>query len=463
MLLNAPEGFFFFATALVGLLLVFLIPPFQTPDESTHLYRIYEMAEFQRPIETQADKAGSMLPKSIRQTELVTHGQITSPAQGNQIAFNTYNKFSPRLIKVAAAIPLNNNDREFYSTGSSPTYFPLSYLPQAIVAKIGILLQLPVLVTMYMIRILNLAVWLAAGVIAIRMLPIKKWTIAAVCVLPVVLSQSVAVGLDSITFASFLLFLTYIMSRVVERKSIVSDSQVIFLATATVVMVANRSVLVAFLPLIFLIKDAQFKSNHPKLIKIALLATPIFCYLAWGFVGSLGVSTLPSLSSAEQLHSLIFAPWHFFHMLFNTIFFSTPSGALLAVSIIGNFGYLDAPMSPLLTGVGFVLVGLILLSGDEQGGLTKKAKLVLGAGAMMYLLGVFLAMFLYFSIPSDNHIRGVQGRYFMPVLVALPFIYTFTVVSKQKYVRLVKVGTTVLLIFTVLTIFLRYYVNFVPS
>jgi uncharacterized membrane protein len=470
-LISQPERFFGIIALLGGLLFIIIVPPFQTPDENVHFYRAYEVSELKTPSREHDGRFGSMLPASIRITEARVHGLKSAPDTPGQIMFNAHEKYSFRYTKSALFdIPLNAHEKIFYATAGSPAYVSFSYLPQAFIVGVARLFDAPIIVMLYLVRFINLALWIALGFLAIKLFPWRKWALAGVCLLPLVVSQSISPGLDATILGATLLFLALIFRTLADATFVLKRNLITLLALA-IIMVIGKSVLWLLLPLVFLIDNAQLKVKRPLLAKLAIGILPLVIYILWGLIFRNNTATADTSNASQQTHQLIQYPLHFIHLLFNSLFLITPSGSILWESLIGNFGWLDTPLAPLFVDTGFIVLAILLLANYDN---TEKSQnkpialnqiVIISLIAIMYILVVFLAMYLYFTPPNSNHIKGVNGRYLIPVyFLLLPLGLKKIIIMKCNiFVNFVRVSSLLLLAGSILTIIFRYYIIFVPN
>ncbi len=465
-----PELFFVLIASIFGIAFLVVVPPFQTPDENIHFYRAYEVSELRTPQSINGGEPGSYLPLSIRQTEERVHGAYAPPNTPGHIMFNTGEKYSYRFTKSALFdIPLNQNNRIFYITSASPAYMPILYAPQALTVGIARLFGTPIIVMLYMVRVVNLSLWIFLVYLAIKIFPWKKWALVGICLLPVVVSQSISPGLDVGTIGSSLIFLAITLKAISNDKHNLSRKRIVILLATATVMVFGKSVLAVFLPLVFLIKKRQFEVPLPIIIKIVAVILPVALYVIWALISQGYASNTDQLSGSTQINSLIHNPWLFAGSMINTFFFITPSGDILSDSIIGSFGWLDTPLSPPFVIFGYIALSLILLVNYDPPirvkEITSKTRIVLLVTGLLYVGAVFLAMYVFFTPATGNHVRGVNGRYLIPLMFLLiPVLFSNILrVRKQIYTSFIKVSTILLLVASVLTITFRYYASFVPQ
>lgn len=468
--LNRPEGFFVIVAFVFGVLLLFTVPPFQTPDENVHFYRAYEISELRAPQVNKMGESGSFLPLSIRETEERVHGVYAPPGTTGHIMFNPTEKYDYRFTKSALFdIPLKKDDRIFYVTSGSPAYMPISYLPQALVVGAGRLLGLPIILMLYIVRMVNLIIWIVLAYIGIKIFPWKRWAAVGVCLLPVMAAQTISPGLDVSVMGGFLIFIAIIFRAIAEDKYSLKRRHIVLLLITSIVMVFGKSVFALLLPLVLLVKDKQITIKHSFWTKLGVIIVPMVLYIIWVIASNGSGSAVDQSSGAAQINSLLHSPWLFFRSMINTIFFITPSGNILSQSIIGSFGWLDTPLSPPFVIIGYVYLTLILLVNYETPnrckGISKNTRIMISIIGALYAIAVFLAMYIYFTPVTGNHVMGVNGRYLVPLMfILVPILFSNILrVRKRLYINFVKTMSIFLLIISVLTIIFRYYYSFITQ
>ncbi|MBW6499610.1 MAG: DUF2142 domain-containing protein, partial [Bacteroidales bacterium] len=220
------------------ILLVFLTPPFQVPDEPQHFYRSYQLSELQ--VWRAEGKAGSAVPASL--PELVQHFMGT-------IAFHSFREVPrQRLVDTLAELhrPLDAQRMAYFDMSGIQSYAPLPYIPQALAIAAGRAMDVGPLGLLYMGRLANA---LVAGLItafAIALLPFGRTVALVVALLPMTLFQTASVSPDALTIASALLF-TAVMARFLVDGEWPRARQ----ATAFVSGLVMCIVKVVYLPLLF--------------------------------------------------------------------------------------------------------------------------------------------------------------------------------------------------------------------
>jgi uncharacterized membrane protein len=157
---KTPQGFFLAVTLLFGGLMIFVIPPLQTPDEPVHFISAYKVSVLNFAQENQNGVTGNKLPTAIDETVKAVNG-------ANEVKFNPNAKYDIRQIKHALTVD-NTDNTKIYLPSQSSNYPAIAYLPQAVGITVGRVFDSPVIVLMYLARIATLLTWALLGFLAIK-------------------------------------------------------------------------------------------------------------------------------------------------------------------------------------------------------------------------------------------------------------------------------------------------------
>ena len=175
--LNMPQRLFLPLFLFAGLVFVFAVPPFQNPDEPMHFYRGYQVA--QGHVFSTADDVelyGGDIPASMR--ELVLKSEIEHQYDYGYRFFLNYDE----LMSYGYG-----GEKVFEGFPNTAIYSPLAYLPSALAHGIVGLFDGPLLVALYLARLLSLVATLFAFMAALRIIPFGKWIVFAVGLVPMAL------------------------------------------------------------------------------------------------------------------------------------------------------------------------------------------------------------------------------------------------------------------------------------
>ena len=170
-----PHRVFLWFAIPIGLLLVWFTPPFQSPDEQFHFYRAVHIAEGHWVGNIRGgDRVGGELPVGI----------VAVAEHFRRLRFDYSARTDAADILHADSIKLRRESRifaDFPNTGYMP---PASYFPAS--AAIYGLLKLDVspLMLLYGARLASFLVWLLLLYRAIRLIPMLRWLMVFLALLP---------------------------------------------------------------------------------------------------------------------------------------------------------------------------------------------------------------------------------------------------------------------------------------
>jgi uncharacterized membrane protein len=471
LIASNPTKFFTLTTLVFGVVFLLLIPPFQIPDEFTHFTRAYEVSELKTAHVYHGktiDHLGSFMPKSI----LLTYKKTSLHLIQGQPDVAQAKKYHPSETKQALHIPLNKSVTAFYDTGSSPSYFPLLYLPQAVTIKILSLFNSPVIVMLYATRFVGLLIWLALALLALRVLRPSRRAAALVGVLllPMFVAQA-STSTDPLINGLALLFVALISRNFIDKVALTRTRAGLYMLMLAL-MSLSKPVYAMFGLLLFLL-PGRSRSKDSLLLKLAILVAPLLIVVLWSagtktpggpyFIDSIAIShASPSL----QAHHVIPNVFNFVEPLVNTLFLGW--GDNVFVSMMGEFGKLDTPLPLLFVILGYIVLFVALCTGlgeKDEPALTRnfylkrRTILLTLLTAAFFAGGVYLAMYIYSTPPGEKIITGVQGRYFLPLLpLGVLFIPKSSItIGRKLYYSVLTAGPLLVLVASVLVIYLRFY------
>lgn len=464
-----PVKLFVIGTTVFGFFAVIVIPPFQPPDEGSHLVRAYELSELKisQPYHVgTTNYLGNYLPKSIRDTYEITklyrHAHTPDVPQAK--------KYSYHQTIRAFHIPLDKSRTEFTETGTSPQYIPTSYIPQAILIRLLSIVHAPVIIMLYSLRLLCLSIWIVFGIISIRLLKNKsaKLPLASILLLPMFITQASIPGTDALLTGATLLFLVIVFNAY-TGKQVISGRRYLLLTLLLLIMTFAKPVYVVF-GILLLGIAARRRGWAAFLLKVAPAVGAASLYVGWSLLtrhhgAPAYITSIDSVHAnpAAQIHYLIPNLFRFIEPLVNTVFLSWGDG--IYASLIGVFGQLDTPLPLLFVLIGFLLIMTAMLTKSDtdtaDDGLSSVQKYLLALVAIVYGGAIYLSMYVISTPPTVPIIIGVQGRYFLPTVVLLALFVPKIIRVRQKLlVNIYCLVPTILLTIASLVILLRYYAQY---
>lgn len=457
-IISSPVLVFSIIALFFGSLIIALTPPFAGGDEEAHFIRAYGISQGQLTVERYGEVE---LPESYRKT--IGCMQTSAPVPGEIYTYDStgYGKDKAGALSCAFSLPLDRpNSEGVFTTASS--YSPTTYAPQVIAIWIGKLFNLPIVVMLYLMRIFVMLAYVAMVAFAIRLLPVRKWALAGVALLPYSILHFTNPGGDYMLYGSISIFMAVIIRSMYLSPTQLTKQHKWLLSIASlagVMMVLPKGLIpgILFLPLIF------FYGGRKQFIWQKIVAASIIAAIGLLWQRTVGGDVMEQPESASS--SVLTFPFAFL----KTMFYGwTGFGFLYNGS--GGGGAAAVP-SVVITLVN-MMIAMYLTVGYAKD--TAKIKIdevrrkLFGWTSILVAAAVVGASFAAMHVAAsylqtgDNIIKGVQIRYYYPALFMLamiPFARIF--VTKESVFRnIVIIGSCISLATTVLVILLNYQWGF---
>ena len=411
MLSGKLERIVFLFVVVVGLVFVFLVPPFQKPDEIDHFYKSAGLLNLRNcPLKGLCvEKRFYDLPKRTQA----------------EVQFWDYSKkFDYRLLFF------EDDDKSVvsYAANFSWQTNPLVYTFSSLGVWLGSFSPNP-LVALYFGRIFNFCFFLICLFLAIRIVPTDyKKIILFFTSLPMVLHQATAVSHDAIWLALVMVVFSWWL-KIWEQNETKLKEYLFFVLTVLAFAFIRYGNWFMFLLAILV----PYKRVNKKIYRVVLGFWFILLLVAivgrdwfWRQIGLLG---LPASGRFYGLQSdiLLNHPLFFLRSVLNSF---ARNNWTYFKGVVGRLGWLDYNL-----GIGTYLIYLALFFWLVDT-VAKKSNVKLTFGALvglltvlvMSVLSIFVGMYLYEGLPGQSVIL-VQGRYF---LALLPFLMYFLIGVWQK-------------------------------
>jgi uncharacterized membrane protein len=430
-----PASIFVLLSLAFGSIIIFANPPLRGPDEIAHFLRIYSYTrgELLPVTEINARKGIFVNPELYNQLYFFkTAGEVFARSREEGLR---YGQIMAEYSKLADT---HGNETEgaslFAPFAGTEGYNPAAYIPYIVAAEIGRLLRLDFPAMLLLMRFFGLLAFTAVAAYAIAVTPALKWAFVLIAMMPVSLYNRTVLSADGAAL-SYTLAITALCFSAATRKSAVG-------------LVWERSV---WMTLCVLSKQPQIVFVLLELMVTRLKEAP----RRWG---SLAIVVLPGLilsplwviavsadiavwrlleernDSSEQFDPL----WKLLYMWDHPYHF--PLAAWTAVSgwagrlwqeLIGIVGWQDILLPPWTYLVLTILLLLVPLQKLQlDGAVRARVTVVTGLVVVGYIVLVYLIFFLIYTPIDTDHVRGVQGRYFVIALPAAA-IFIAAVVNRE--------------------------------
>lgn len=402
------EWMFLAVYVFMGIFCLAALPESRTPDEFSHFARSYEIAQGRLLSQKNPDggfgieQAGGTLPGNLEAGGALFTGDTT-------------------LYDIAGSLDerIDEENPEFYGYANTALYAPTSYLFQAAGIRAASLFTDRVVLILYAGRLFN---WAAIGILlffCIRYLPAGKTALALLSLLPMNIQQFNSLSADGFAFAAAAAFVTCILCLRRQENGRIRRSQAALLYVLTALLCLCKIVYAPLCLLLFLLPRERFGSRKGYALHVAGLGlTSIVSTFGWlaaasGFL----IEFQPGVKSGEQIVYILSHPLQYLETLFQTL-----NGSFLGyvLGLAGeNLGALDIALGELLPL--FCLAVLALSCGYESAREVpeKRVRYAFLAVSGLVVLLTFTSLYIQWTPYRFAVIRGVQGRYFLPVLLPL--------------------------------------------
>jgi uncharacterized membrane protein len=315
--------------------------------------------------------------------------------------------------------------RALTATGRDPVfcspilpYPPFPYVAQAAGMLAGNALDAPPIVSFYLARILNLALFLFLANLAIRWMPVMRWGLALLALMPMTLYEAGSLSADAFTIGISFLMIAFIL-RCAVRTELLSARGIVFLFAGAMLLALAKQGYSPLVLLALLIPSNRFRTPRRK----ALILSGLFIAVAViGIACTIAIRDysvgLPGSDSAGQLRFILTHPPAYIATLIRSCLRAAHFG-----SFIGWFGWLEIRL-PLWIIVPYGLLLLAVPFVERPAFCLSRRQRLLAASLFALLVAIiFTVQYLQWTVVGKMTIDGVQGRYFIPVAPLLLLLF----------------------------------------
>ncbi len=419
------ENRFLIIALLFGFISILLIPPFQSPDELSHFQRAYSVSQGQLYYSIKNGEKGLYIEDELTQY-ISKFDRISGSINEKHSYSDLY--FDQEMQKIPTA-----KSHKYFSTVQ--TSF-IAYITSAIGILVSKVFRHVVFHTsttysysLYFARMFDLFLYIGLMYFAIKKTPILKKTLFTVALLPMSIMLSSSCSYDGLIIGSSGLLFAHIMSLIYNPKELFNYKYMLLFILTGFMLFFIKYIYILLLLLLFFVPDNKFKCKKDKYIKIcSIFGIIMLMYLMFNipnYINSVAGG------SNEQIKFIISNPFKYTKILFNSMYMKF--GIQLSW-ILGGFGNLDTHFPGFIYFAMFIYVVILFLfdSSSKNGKCNYIFKISVFLIVFLIICGIYTALYIVWSPIGNDIIEGVQGRYFIPILVFIPLI-TFGNKISQKF------------------------------
>jgi uncharacterized membrane protein len=454
-----PHLFFLLLALPTGLLLIFLTPPFQSPDEVNHFFKAWQISEGHWVGQKQDDRVGGKIPRSVI--------QVTKPFLAAR--YDPHSHISSETICDAAKISDSSDSAEFMDFPNTAVYSPICYLPQATTICILRLFGLPPLVIFYCARLAGFLFWLMMVYFSIRKLTAFQWILTALALLPMSLSTNSSLTADVMTNATAFYLLAFLLGAIMNGEKFVRKTWL--MAGLLAFLIASvKPVYWPLLLLMFLIPSSSFvRPQRRWLIIGSVFIVAVVTVSVWSsYTHKIytpyetynpefreGIDLMKNADAYDQLNYML-SDWSYSCKV--ALLSVTRNVQQYSTSYIGRLGYFDALLPIWLVAIFYLLLISIALAERGGGQLRLKSILVLLSVFVISFLAIIISQHLVWDAVGSERVMILQGRYLIPIAPLLFISMTKLSRYREKYAIGLSILCSLLSITSIFTVtYFRYY------
>lgn len=385
----------------LGLPYVFLIPPFQSPDEPRHFLHAWMLSEGQLwPQKTTDMRVGAVLPAKLAQVF----------SQFDTLRHNPELKIGRIPLCVSDNPGAQENTRIFLDFANTALYAPVAYVPQAAGIACARSMKLSVLSSMYIARTFNLLCWIVLWAFAWKNLMRQFAGMVILALLPAGLVLAASCNADVLTNG----FCILAFSMLTTPKSTLALP-----ALALLLACIQKLVTLPFI-LLFWIKTRV--SPWPALRWSALIVAATLTWAFWAndfFIpyddyhpDYRDTQTLnEGVNPGKQIAWIGRHPVQFTWICIKSYAAGMPS---ITAHWIGKFGW-EKNYLPF----GWILIlfcAVLYQMGAYSNPADKRERLLYLGAALGYIALFSVSNYALWHRVGAETLSNLQGRYFVPVL-----------------------------------------------
>jgi Predicted membrane protein (DUF2142) len=421
-----PASVFIVLSLVFGIGISLIVPPLRGPDEIAHFLRIHSYARGALLPPAEVDGRKGIFVSSNLHAELSFYKDAGERFARKQEQGLRYGPLLAEHRPPGDALSVEDEQAGiFMPFAGTEGYNPAAYIPYILGASLADMMGLDFSASLLVMRLLGVVVFTAMVGFAIRIMPALKWAFVLIAMLPVALYNRSVLSADGAALASALVVTALCFSGTRWQRSAWERSLWMTLCTLA------KQPQIVFLLLEGLVRGKAWRHGWGTMALVglpSLILSPLWVVAVSADIAAwrLQISEIHPPEQFDPLWKLAYMwehPLHFPWAAWNSVVIQ---GARLWQELIGILGWQDIVLGPSIyvcLTVLLLFVAIQKLHLDRWG--RRRVALITGLVVVGYVILVYLIFFITYTPINIDHVRGVQGRYFVIILpVAALFVAT---------------------------------------
>lgn len=410
---------FLIVTIMLGIFYVFAIPIYRGHDEHAHFYRAYEISQGIFNTKIEDEESVTTIPEAFEETT----------PEGEACNITYY-----RNVIDFLGVDINEDETMTVNASYMAVYSPIPYIPQALTIGILNIFTDNVAIIFYGARIVNLLVSVFLLYFAMKLIPFGKKMIFLITILSTTMVQISSLSPDALTLTSSILFVAYVLKLWYEKRKI-TKKEVSKLTILGIVVALCKIVYIPFVFLVLILPKKSYKDKkNYTLSVITMIVIPILINLIWLAIANTHLSLIDNNKSSVQTANILTNIPEYIRTVAYTLQY------IMDKTLTALFGGGGMTHNTSAVGNGFItVIPMILLFVFEilfdeklKINLEMKAKVIISIISLAIIGLIFTSLYVQWSPLKWFFVDGVQGRYFLPLLLPLTILLAQNNLVKQK-------------------------------
>lgn len=385
--------------SIVGVLYLSILPYGVGPDESKHIMRIFEISE------------GHML------SDRMENGAGGRMMADNLVPFDTVTSYSDMGTYLNAELDYNN--KVDYTFGNTALYSPISYIPQVIATWVANIFSDKTIIIAYACKLAGLVFGILLMLLAIKYLPIKKECLLLIALMPMFMQQLVVITADGFVNVLAISFITLIVYLSYVYKEKIKSYHIILLFILMIIIGLCKIVFLPLSLLIFMIPKDKYESCKKYWIT-SLTSMIVTCVanLTWlSISASYLYEVRKGVNGQQQVINVLSHPFNYLNVIYNTLL---EKHEIIFWEFFGDgLGALNIHVNRIVYYFMATLLMILIISKYDEIEIKLKDKIIMLLAFWGSVMLIFTSEYVQWTKVGADVIEGIQGRYFIPVILLL--------------------------------------------
>ena len=271
------------------------------------------------------------------------------------------------------------------------------------------------------------------GYFSIKYIPYKKHLVLFVSFLPITLQEAASLSPDALAISLSIFYISYIL-KIRNDNKMIQNKQMFILLIISILLSLCKIVYLPLCLLLLLIPKKLYNSKKKFIIyNLIVIGISTILNLVWLKYTSRYLVAFSQSNSSEQLKYILTNPIFYFLTIINTLDTYLLNWLLdIGGRALGLFKIKTSILTVLPTL--YIMVKLIVGEKNDKNNEYNIIEIVfILIMILSIIMLIFTSLYLQWTPLKSNIIEGIQGRYFIPLII--PISYIFIKKEKEKSIN----------------------------